>query len=69
MQSVINLTELVKHRIKNLHQINKIYTITIIDEFEPLFEGLDDLKFIREIPFLEITLTKSESIDKNDIGY
>ena len=69
MQSVINLTELVKHRIKNLHQINKIYPITIIDEYEPLYEGLDNLKFIREATCLQITLTKSESIDKNDIGY
>ena len=69
MLTAVNLAELVKHRIKNLHQINKITTIEIIDEFEPLYEGLDRLKFNSVVPFIQITLTKSESVDKNDIGY
>ena len=63
------MAELVKHRVKNLHQINKIYSKTIVDEFEPLYEGLDQLKFSREVTFIQIILTKSESVDKNDIGY
>ena len=63
------MAELVKLRVKNLHQINKIYSKTIVDEFEPLYEGLDQLKFSREVTFIQIILTKSESVDKNDIGY
>ena len=69
MLSVLYLAELTKHRVKYLHQIIKIYTNIITDEFEPLFEGLDYLKFHREVTVLEITLTKSELVDKNDVGY
>ena len=69
VQSAVNLAELVKHRVKGLHQINKISNITIIDEFEPLYEGLDHLKHSRVVTMLQITLTKSENVDKSDIGY
>jgi hypothetical protein len=63
------LAELVKHRVKNLHQINKISSKTIVDEYEPLEEGLDQLKFSRDVTMLQITLTKSENVDKTDVGY
>jgi DNA-binding protein len=69
VQSAVNLAELVKHRVKNLHQINKISNITIVDEYEPLVEGLDQLKFSRVVTMLQITLTKSENVDKTDVGY
>ena len=69
VQSAVNLAELVKHRVKNLHQINKISNITIVDEYEPLFEGLYHLKFSRIVTMLQITLTKSENVDKSDVGY
>jgi DNA-binding protein len=52
VQSAVNLAELVKHRVKNLHQINKISNITIVDEYEPLVEGLDHLKFSRVVTML-----------------
>ncbi len=63
------MAELVKHRVKNLHQINKISSKTIVDEYEPLEEGLDQLKFSRDVTMLQITLTKSENVDKTDVGY
>ena len=69
VQSAVNLAELIKHRVKGLHQINKISNITIVDEYEPLYEGLDHLKFSRVVTMLQITLTKSENVDKSDIGY
>ena len=69
VQSAVNLAELVKHRVKNLHQINKISNITIVDEYEPLVEGLDQLKFSRGVTMLQITLTRSENVDKTDVGY
>ena len=69
VQSAVNLAELVKHRVKGLHQINKISNITIVDEFEPLIEGLDQLKHSRVVTMLQITLTKSDNVDKTDIGY
>lgn len=64
IQSAVNLAELIKHRVKGLHQISKISHITIVDEFEPLYEGLDNLKFNREATMLEITLTKY--VDEKD---
>lgn len=69
VQSAVNLAELIKHRVKGLHQINKINNITIVDEFEPLVEGLDHLKFTRVVTMLQITLTKSSNVDTSDIGY
>ena len=69
VMSAVNLAELIKHRVAGLHQINKIHNITIVDEFEPLIEGLDDLKFTRVVTMLQITLTKSDNVDKSDIGY
>jgi len=70
VQSAVDLAELIKHRVKGLHQINKISNITIVDEYEPLIEGLDHLKFSRIVTMLQITLSKNvTSADKNEIGY
>ena len=69
VQSAVNLAELIKHRVKGLHQINKISNITIVDEYEPLVEGLERLSFSRTVTMLQITLTKSSNVDKSDIGY
>lgn len=69
VQSAVNLAELIKHRVKGLHQINKISNITIVDEYEPLVQGLDRLKFSRIVTMLQITLTKSSNVDMSDIGY
>ena len=70
VQSALNLAELIKHRVKGLHQVNKISNITIVDEYEPLFEGLDHLSFSRIVTMLQITLTTNASkVDKNDMGY
>ena len=68
VESAVKLAELIKHRIKGLHQNNKISHITIVDEYEPLEEGLDHLKFTRIVTMLEIVLSKS-SLDTGDIGY
>ena len=68
VESAVKLGELIKHRVKGLHQINKITNITIYDEYEPLEEGLDHLKDSRIVTMLEITLSK-EPLDANDIGY
>jgi len=69
VQSAVNLAELIKHRVKGLHQINKISNITIVDEYDPLVEGLDKLQYSRIVTMLQITLTKSPNVDKTDIGY
>ena len=68
VESAVKLAELIKHRIKGLHQLNKISHITIVDEYEPLEEGLDHLKFTRIVTMLEITLSK-DAHNTHDIGY
>jgi DNA-binding protein len=47
MESAVKLAELIKHRVQGVYQENAITNIVIIDEFEPLEEGLDYLKFER----------------------
>lgn len=68
MESVVKLAELIKHRVKKLYQVNSISHITITDEYEPLEEGLDHLKFERTVTMLVITLSKTPQ-NKSDIGY
>mmetsp|Transcript_6693 Transcript_6693/g.11244 ORF Transcript_6693/g.11244 Transcript_6693/m.11244 type:complete len:139 (+) Transcript_6693:16-432(+) len=69
VQSTVNLAELIKHRFAGLHQINKVSNIQIVDEYEPLYEGLDKIKLTRVVTMLQITLTKSENVDQSDAGY
>merc|ERR1711862_797341 len=40
----------------------------IVDEYEPLEEGLDKVTETRNMPFIEITLSK-EPLDTSDKGY
>ena len=68
MESAVKLAELIKHRVAQLYQINKVTNIVIVDEYEPLEEGLDHLKFNRIVTMLSITLSKSP-LDNTDIGY
>lgn len=69
VESAVKLAELVRHRVKGLHQVNKISFIEIVDEYEPLEEGLDKLSFKRIVTMLQITLSKTAPADLNDIGY
>jgi len=59
IESVIKLAELVKHRVKGVCQVNKIENLSIVDEYEPLEEGLDHLTFTRNVTMLTIILSKS----------
>ena len=68
IESAVKLAELLKHYVKGLHQINKITNFTIDEEYEPLVEGLDHLKFSRIVSMLEIKLSVTP-LDKNDLGY
>ena len=44
-------------------------TIKIVDEYEPLEEGLDKVTIERNLAVLEIILTTKEPEDKNHVGY
>jgi len=38
------LIELVKRRVGDLHQVSKIYSMEIVDVFEPKLEGLEKIE-------------------------
>lgn len=68
MENAVKLAELIKHRVKKIYQVNHISSITIVDEYEPLEEGLDYLKFERQAAMLTITLS-TQPLDNRDVGY
>jgi len=68
LTKAVTLAEVIKRRFKGLHQITNIGSTEIVDEYEPLEEGLDKVTQTRNLPFLEITLSK-EALDTKDKGY
>ena len=65
----VTIAEIVKHRVKGLHQVNEISTIVIDDEYEPIEEGLDRMKVSRKLTCLQIVLSKKAPKNKNVPGY
>lgn len=65
------LIELIKRRIGNLHQINDISSMEIIDQFEPTIEGLEQIEQKRRVTAMETRLLKNitDENDKQHIGY
>jgi len=68
LSTAVTVAEVIKRRFKGLHQITKVGTLELVDEWEPLEEGLEPLSSKRNVSFVEILLSK-EQLDKNDIGY
>lgn len=59
MESAVKLGELIKHRVKGLYQTTEISNSVIIDEYEPVEEGLDHLKFERNVTMITVVLSKN----------
>merc|ERR1712151_1026891 len=53
---------------KDLHQITSLSTVEIVDEYEPLEEGLDKVTDTRNVSTIEITLSK-DALDTSNKGY
>ncbi len=64
----IILIELVKRKVGDLHQISRISSIEIFDEFKPHAEGHEKKNNKRSITCFDCTLSKDE-LDSSDIGY
>jgi DNA-binding protein len=62
------LIEMVKRQVGNLHQLNRITSIEIVDEFEPLVEGLEKMEQRRRVTCFDCTLSK-EPLDTEHYGY
>ena len=65
------LIELVKRRIGNLHQINEITSMEIVDTFEPMVEGLEQIEQKRRVTAMETRLLKTldNESQKQHLGY
>jgi len=62
------LIELVKRRIGNLHQLNKIYSEQKTDEYRPRYEGMESIFQTRLVTALDCELSK-EQLDNTQVGY
>merc|ERR1719148_647636 len=68
LTKAVTSAEVIKRRFKGLHQITKLGSQEVIDEYEPLEEGLDKVSETRNLPFVEIKLSK-DPLDTSDKGY
>merc|ERR1712136_705138 len=68
LSKAVTLAEVVKRRFKGLHQITTLGTTEIVDEYEPIEEGLDRVTDTRSVTFIEIKLSK-DPLDTTDKGY
>ncbi|KAK3588710.1 hypothetical protein CHS0354_026029 [Potamilus streckersoni] len=64
----ISCAEIMKRKIKGLHQITKIRYRRIEEYWEPKVEGLERLKVNKDIPAISILLSK-DSLDSSEPGY
>jgi len=68
LTKAVTSAEVIKRRFKGLHQITKLGSQEIVDEYEPIEEGLDNVTETRNLPYIEIRLSK-EGLDSGDKGY
>lgn len=71
ISSLVNLAEILKKVIPEIHQINRIYTLKYEQDYEPKEKGLDHVTIVRNVPILEISFYKVlPDVDVNTLyGY
>lgn len=62
------IAELIRKRVKGLHQLTKIDSTDSITKYVSLEEGLDDISITKKLSVVEITLS-FEALDKDHYGY
>eukprot|EP00931_Biecheleriopsis_adriatica_P056212 TRINITY_DN332_c1_g2_i4.p1 TRINITY_DN332_c1_g2~~TRINITY_DN332_c1_g2_i4.p1 ORF type:complete len:307 (-),score=91.61 TRINITY_DN332_c1_g2_i4:125-1045(-) len=68
LTKAVTAAEVIKRRFKGLHQITELKSQEIVDEYEPLEEGLDKVVDTRTLSVIEIKLSK-EPLDTSNKGY
>jgi DNA-binding protein len=68
INKTVTIAEVIKRRVKGLHQLNEIHSTTITDEWEPKEEGLEKHSTTRTVSAISITLSKLP-LNVNDPGY
>lgn len=62
------LIELVKRRVGDLHQLNKIYSMEIVSYEDNKIEGMEKIENKRRVTAMDTVLSK-DTLDVNDPGY
>eukprot|EP00397_Hematodinium_sp_SG-2012_P045582 GEMP01051237.1.p1 GENE.GEMP01051237.1~~GEMP01051237.1.p1 ORF type:complete len:189 (+),score=64.96 GEMP01051237.1:30-596(+) len=68
LPTAVTIGEILKRRFKGLRQIVKVGSMEIVNEYEPLEEGLDNVTDVRHVSFIELLLSL-EPLDEDDKGY
>ncbi|XP_059157418.1 ribonuclease P protein subunit p25-like protein [Physella acuta] len=68
ISKTISCAEIMKRKIKGLHQITQIGFLRVEDFWKPTVEGLDTLKVNTNIPAISILLSK-DPLDTNNPSY
>ncbi|XP_066966459.1 ribonuclease P protein subunit p25-like protein [Macrobrachium rosenbergii] len=68
VSKVVSMAEIVKKRVKGLHQVTQLSYKRVDEYWEPKLEGLDRLKVTREVPAVAILLSK-DPLDASVPGY
>merc|ERR1712066_760925 len=68
LTKAVTAAEVIKRRFKGLHQITALGSVEIVDEYEPLEEGLDKVTDTRNVSTIEIILSK-DALDTSNKGY
>ena len=64
----ISLSTLIRHKFKGLHQIVDIGSMEMVDEYEPIEEGLDKVTLKRKVALVTVTLS-TKPLDESHAGY
>merc|ERR1719337_602616 len=67
LTKAVTAAEVIKRRFKGLHQITALGSVEIVDEYEPLEEGLEKVTDTRTVSTIEITLSK-DALDTANKG-
>ncbi|RNA09824.1 ribonuclease P subunit p25 [Brachionus plicatilis] len=68
LNKVVACAEIMKKKIKNLYQINKIGFARTEEQWKSNLENLRDIRIVREIPRICIIISKTP-LDPNESGY
>eukprot|EP01017_Pseudomicrothorax_dubius_P034248 TRINITY_DN4673_c0_g1_i1.p1 TRINITY_DN4673_c0_g1~~TRINITY_DN4673_c0_g1_i1.p1 ORF type:complete len:313 (+),score=121.39 TRINITY_DN4673_c0_g1_i1:22-960(+) len=64
------MAEIIRRRVKGLHQIIEVKSTKVVDVYEPLEEGLDTVTVERNLTVFEIRITKNvDEAAKQHMGY
>jgi len=70
ISKVCQASEILRQRIKGLHEQCRIYSTNVVDIYEPLEEGLDKVEINKSLTVYEVILSINENeVDKTSVGY